>query len=132
MNESSKTTMSTPSKQKTKVRDKSPRQTTKWRGGEEKEKNCSLKSKTKRCFLYRSYCHYEYLLNSLIIKREPASNQGDPLPPRPSFSPSPPPPLLCAAQLVLHWCRHESCTPVTSVWGKIIGLKAVIVPVNIR
>ena len=25
--------MSTPSKQKTKVRDKSPRQTTKWRGG---------------------------------------------------------------------------------------------------
>ena len=82
--------MSTPSKQKTKVRDKSPRQTTKWRGGKEKEKNCSLKSKTKRCFLYRSYCHYEYLLNSLIIKREPASNQGYPLPPLPLLPPSPP------------------------------------------
>ena len=107
MNESSKTTMSTPSKQKTKVRDKSPRQTTKWRGGEEKEKNCSLKSKTKRCFLYRSYCHYEYLLNSLIIKRGPASNPGDPPPPRPSFSPSPPPPtpLRCSTCATLMQTR---------------------------
>ena len=76
-------------------------------GGEEKEKNCSLKSKTKRCFLYRSYCHYEYLLNSLIIKREPASNQGDPLPPLPSSSPSPPSPtpLRCSTCATLMQTR---------------------------
>ena len=74
-------------------------------GGGEKENNFSLKAENKRCFLYMSYCHYEYLLNSLIIKREPTSNQGYPLPPLPLLSPPPSPPLRCSTSATLMQTR---------------------------